>query len=189
MTGVRPMVAPGAMAIAACAGAVMMLAEPAGRALAKVRQERETLEAELSKSESAREMLPGLLAQVERARARVEEIEGRSAPVKDQPALVASLHAIAAASGLRLESVDPMGGGAAGATEVTATAYHIGAVGGFGEAAAFVRAVQHELGYTRIRMARLSPVPGPGKVGLVSLTIETEHLGFAWKPIELAPPD
>lgn len=189
MTSVRPMIAPGVMAIAACAGAVMMLAEPAGRALGKVRQEREALEAELSKSESAREMLPGLLAQVERARSRVEEIEGRSAPVEDQPALVASLHSIAAASGLRLESVDPMGGGAPGGTDVTATAYHIGAVGSFGAAAAFVRALQHELGYTRIRMARLAPLPGPGSGGLVSLTIETEHLGFAWKPIELTPPE
>lgn len=195
--------APFIIAAAVIVGGHMMLVSPAKRHLAQARAQNIERETEAQRLQSLRSALPALAAAREQASLDAEAIERGNAPAKDPGILFASLAALASEHNVRVDQLDPFvprTSVAAPAQAVVAAAdpaqaplepdiqlgYTMTVIASYGDLAAFLGAIQSELGFTRILSVRIAPAPEGAET--VAARIQTVHHAFTLPPICFDPP-
>ncbi len=199
--GIRRLAAELAIGLALCAGAYMLVVEPLERRLLDTRHEADTLR-EAASGATTQAPPEKAAAAVARTRRLAMAIEDRSAPARGESEMFGALSRLAESHRIRIDMLQPIqkqgeaGGGPAsavpgvggvggGAGEKSPrvlpgdarAGYSISFVAEYADAAAFLGALQTELGFSIIKSGRITPAPEAGSK-LVSVVIVTEHRGF-----------
>lgn len=167
-------------------GAHLFAVEPAAKRLATVRAEIARRESDAATLRAVQSSLPVVEAAADRARREVDALAAGSAAARDPGALFAGLAAIAASHGVRVEQLDPFeppqpavpapgGDPAAAIPRDSRLGYTMILDASYPDLAAFLAALQRELGFVRIVSVRMVP---SGEEGRISARVQTVHHAF-----------
>lgn len=178
----RRLLTEGVIGLAVCAGAYLMLVEPAERRLSAARAEIDSLKQRAAAAAAAMpaEKVREAHRLVEAARRAVID---RERVATDEAAMFGAVMALAERHGVRVDQLLPTPakqvktGEGETATVETRRGYSMVVSAEYGALAAFVGEVQERVGLTRVRAIRLSPDSAPGSRSVLA-TIETEHLSL-----------
>lgn len=190
---VRSVASQGLIALSLCAGAYMMLMEPAERRLKDLRAEVARRQSAAAQCASSTMSISQLTALRDSCSAAVADLQTRNTQSSSEAQLFESLVKLAGESGVRVESMNPSAVTAA-RKPATAIAHQPGAMPAaklddrryaytlrvqctYDQLVRFVESLQGGAGFANVRAVRLSPSNEPGS-RLLSATIETEHLWF-----------
>ncbi len=177
------MISEGVIALALCAGAYFVLVDPVQSDLDALRAQQSVLPA------SPAPMLPApeAAAQLARVSASLGAIEARSAAVRNEGALFASLSQSAQEAGLTVESVQPVPMAPRAAKPAAegqpappmdqSRGFTMTVHGRYDALARFVRNLPRSAGYAAVRSVRLAPDFVPGSIN-VRASIQTEHIAM-----------
>jgi hypothetical protein len=170
-------------------GAHLLVVEPAAKRLGAARAEIARREADAATLRAVQASLPLIDAAADRARREVDAVAAASTPARDPGALFASLAAIAASHGVRVEQLDPFeppqpaaapgADPAVPAPRDTRLGYTMTLDAAYADLAAFLGAVQRDLGFVRITSVRITP---SGEADRVSARVQTVHHAFEVVP-------
>lgn len=194
MSGVdrRQLIPHGAIGLAVCLGAYMLLVDGAYKDLVNAKAQTASLEVDVQVAESLDTKIPAMMAALEKVNRRAESIAAKGRPARDERSLYAAITAMAGEHRVRLDELNPVRKAAnapaaaappsPGATTrpvvaETSVGYSMVAIATYEDLAAFLAAMRMDLGFSCIRSVRITPVQDE-RVKLVRATIETEHYSF-----------
>ena len=192
----RALIAQGTIALAVCLGGYMVFVDPAKQELVKERGKAAELAAQVQQAESTRDQLPQITAALQAATTEAANVLDLGRLAKDERQLYAAVVATAEQHRVQIDQLNPAKlpspptkPGAqpdpTGARDI-ALGYSISASGTYSDIAAFVHALQTELGYTLVRSVSLANRGNDGEDQLRA-SIETAHFYFDPTPAGTAP--
>lgn len=190
MSDKRQIIAHAAAGLAICFGGYAFLVSPAAKDLSEVRAECVRLTNEAQRAQTLEGRTDEMTGELDRLTAEAAEIEDAGNLARNERDLFAAISNLAQRSHIRIDQLAPSksapkSGSAKNATDArpgdTAVRYAMTAVGGYSDAAAFLRALRSELGFVAVRSVRISPLPDDA-ASAVKITIETEHFAFDTTP-------
>ncbi len=184
----RNVVAHALIGAAILVGSYLTVVDRNQQQLSAVRVQTASLEGKVREAEALRDLIPSMTGALDATEKETAAIKASSTPVADERALYASLMSIAASHQVRLEEVNPaapqplmLGPKTSAETLKSARSiehsigYSIVATATYTNAAAFLRAIETDLGFSIVRSVRLSPLP---ESGMIRLMLNTEHYAF-----------
>jgi hypothetical protein len=185
----RQVIAHGAMGLAACIGAYMVLVDGPRKQLATAAEQNKSLTNEVRSAESLRDQIPAMTAALTRAGQDEAQLRDMGRLAREERALFAAMMSLAGTHRVRLDELNPVRAAKAGmpsekntnqVNDVT-VGYSMVAIASYEDLAAFAAAIRNDLGYAVIRSMRLTPVQDEHEK-LVRAVIETEHYSFDASP-------
>ncbi|MFG0283446.1 MAG: hypothetical protein ACF8R7_03400 [Phycisphaerales bacterium JB039] len=183
--------------LGACLGVYAGVVDPWRSELAAARAEVAQVEAELEQLAAIERSPQRYVDEINAARARIEQIDRRSAVARDHGALFEALYEAAARRGLRVYHIDPMDISLAAkarrrgqrleeaAHNDAAWGFSLEIVGRYADLALFLDDLAR-IGFARVTLVELIPVRDDDP-DAVSATVRTEHYVFEAAPPEPAP--
>jgi hypothetical protein len=181
----RSTVAQGIIAVAVCLGGYMALVEPTRQALAREQGTSKALTQQVHSAEQVRDQVPALADALEQVRAEARRLASVGSIARDERGLYAAVMHAAERTRVAIDQLNPRQARteATGAGD-TAVGYSITATGTYADIAAFVRALQGDMGFTSVKSLTLSaPALGTEQV---RASIETAHFSFELGPVKSA---
>lgn len=182
---IRRVASEAAIGLGAIVGAYLLVVEPQEARLAEAHGAAAALHHAIVSAPEDTQAARAALVQSEQAMA---EIERRSALARDEASVFAGIMALAAATGVSVDSIQPApprvlparpaadaGVLAASTPTDRRLAFNLTLSGEFADAARFLRAMALELGYTTVRSVRVEPLASEAGRQRVSLVVVTEH--------------
>jgi hypothetical protein len=194
----RQILAHGAMGLAACVGAYMVLVDGPRKQLVNAHAEEQALTEQVRTAEGLRDRVPAMTAALDQTTRQANDIKDMGRLAREERGLFGAVMSLAGTHHVRLDELNPAkivtgparGPGLPGqatppAAIDTAVGYTMVAVASYEDLAAFTAAIRGELGYSVIRAIRLTPVQDE-RAKLVRAVIETEHYSFDTSPPAVA---
>lgn len=189
----RALIAETAIGLALCGAAYALFVDPVEHQLRSLHDKAAALRAHSQSVDSSNLAPAAVQVAKDRAAALAARIRAASLPAKDETRMLQDLTALAERHRVRVDDLRPAQasslrrtarergngeGKSAALSPVTARiGYGFSLVGGFADTAAFLAAVQTELGFATVTAVRMSTVQDPGSQ-LVRVQVETEHVAF-----------
>jgi hypothetical protein len=200
----RAVAAHAIIAAVAVGGLYVMLLQPRTRALARLDAAIAEVEQASRASDTLHEQVPVMVENIEALGVRAERIHDRSRNVFEEGALYVAIFNLAAEHAVRIDRIEPFAVEAArhepelddeGAPNVESSqsrrhvvGYRLALAGSFTQAQSFVRALQRDFGYTRIRAINVH-APGEAPTPDVAFHVTVECYGFDASPAPPRPPE
>lgn len=192
------------IAAVAVGGLYVMLLEPKSRALARLEAGIAEVEHASNASDSLHQQVPAMVEHIEALAGRAERIHDRSRNVFEEGALYVAIFNLAAEHAVRIDRIEPFtvetarheaelddeGEPVADAGESRrhVVGYRLALAGSYAQAQSFVRALQTDFGYTRIRTINIH-APGEAPTPDVAFHVTVECYGFDASPAPAKSPE